>query len=129
MVNGMRLQELTIGSTNLATAVSGAFSGAASTLERMNFLAHAPATAALDNILASYSSRTTTSAKPLQIHCSKLAPGWRELKADVDRSSEEWLSRPAGTWGIYQTAANKRFYLVQRDSVYDEKLQTIIMLR
>ena len=92
-------------------------------------LAHAPAAAALDNILASYSSRTTTSAKPLLVYCSKHAPGWRELKAEVDKSSAEWLSRPEGTWGIYQTAANKRFYLVQRDSAYDTELQTIIFLR
>ncbi len=127
--SGMKLQELTIGSTNLESAVSGSFSGAASTLERMNFLAHAPATAALDNILASYNSRTTTSAKPLLIYCSKRAPGWRALAAEVDRSSDEWLSRPEGTWGIYQTAANKRFYLVQRDSIYDTELQTIIFLR
>ena len=127
--HSMKLQELTIGSTNLVSVKSGSFSGAASTLERLNFLAHAPAAAALNNILTSYSSRTTTSAKPLQIHCSKLAPGWRALKADVDKSSAEWLSRPEGTWGIYQTAANKRFYLVQRDSKYDEKLQTIIFLR
>ena len=129
LFHGMALQELTIGSTNLVAARSGAFSGAASTLERLNFLAHAPTTAALDNILASYSSRTTTSAKPLLIYCSKRAPGWRALAAEVDKSSAEWLSRPEGTWGIYQTAANKRFYLVQRDSAYDEKLQTMILLR
>ena len=95
----------------------------------MNFLAHAPATTALDNILASYNSRTTTSAKPLEIHCSKRAPGWRALKAEVDKSSDEWLARPEGTWGIYQTAAGKRFYLVQRDSVYDENIHTMIILR
>ena len=127
--HGMTLQELTIGSTNLVSAGSGAFSGAAATLERMNFLAHAPTASALNNILASYNARTTTSAKPLEIHCSKNAPGWRDLAAEVDRSSDEWLTRPAGTWGIYQTAAGKRFYLVQRDSKYDENLQTIIILQ
>ena len=129
LFHGMKLQELTIGSTNLATAVSDSFSGAASTLERLNFLAHAPATAALDNILASYNARTTTSAKPLEIRCSKYAPGWRELAAAVDRSSEEWRARPAGTWGIYQTAAGKRFYLVQRDSKYDKNPFTLIIMR
>ncbi len=127
--HAMKLQELTIGSTNLTDAASGAFSGAAVTLERMNFLAHAPATAALDNILVSYSSRTTSSSMPLEIHCSKRAPGWRELKAEVDKSSEEWLARPQGTWGIYQTVAGKRFYLVQRSSKYDKNLQTIIIMR
>ena len=126
---GMALQELTIGSTNLTDVFSGAFSGAAATLERLNFLAHAPATAALDNILASYNARTTTSAKPLEIHCSKYAPGWRELAAAVDRSSEEWRARPAGTWGIYQTAAGTRFYLVQRDSKYDKNPFTLIIMR
>jgi len=109
--------------------VSGAFSGAAATLERMNFLAHAPAVSALDNILVSYSARTTTSANPLQIHCSKHAPGWRDLAATVDRSSEEWRARPEGTWGVYQTAAGTRFYLVQRSSKYDKNLQTIIIMR
>ena len=125
----MKLQELTIGSTLLTNVVSGAFSGAAATLERMNFLAHAPATAALDNILASYGARTTTSTSPLLIYCSKYAPGWRELAAAVDRSSEEWRARPAGTWGIYQTAAGKRFYLVQRDSKYDKNPFTLIIMR
>ena len=81
--SGMKLQELTIGSTNLPTAASGAFSGAAATLERLNFLAHAPAVSALDNILASYSARTTEASVPLEIHCSKYAPGWRELAAAV----------------------------------------------
>ena len=129
LFHGMNLQELTIGSTNLAAAVSDSFSGAANTLERLNFLAHAPAAAALNNILVSYSSRTTTSSMPLEIHCSKRAPGWRALKAEVDKSSDEWLARPQGTWGIYQTAAGKRFYLVQRDSVHDENLHTMIILR
>ena len=127
--HAMKLQELTIGSTNLTDAASGSFSGAAATLERMNFLAHAPATAALDNILVSYSARTTTSAKPLEIRCSKYAPGWRELAAAVDRSSDEWRARPAGTWGIYQTTAGKRFYLVQRDSKYDKNPFTLIIMR
>ncbi|MBQ6926393.1 MAG: sigma-70 family RNA polymerase sigma factor [Kiritimatiellae bacterium] len=127
--SGMRLQELTIGATNLASAVSGSFSGGAATLERMNFLAHAPAAAALNNILASYNARTTTSAKPLEIRCSKYAPGWRELAAAVDRSSEEWRARPASTWGIYQTAAGTRFYLVQRDSKYDKNPFTLIIMR
>ncbi|MBQ6246618.1 MAG: leucine-rich repeat protein, partial [Kiritimatiellae bacterium] len=129
LFHGMRLQELTIGATNLASAVSGSFSGGAATLERMNFLAHAPATAALDNILASYSARTTEASVPLEIHCSKYAPGWRELAAAVDRTSAEWLARPVGAWGIYQTAAGKRFYLVQRSSKYDKNLQTIIIMR
>ena len=129
LFHGMALQELTIGATNLTAVFSGAFSGAAATLERMNFLAHAPATAALDNILASYNARTTTSAKPLEIRCSKYAPGWRELAAAVDRSSEEWRTRPAGTWGVYQTAAGKRFYLVQRDSKYDKNPFTLIIMR
>ena len=51
------------------------------------------------------------------------------IAAAVDRSSEEWRARPAGTWGIYQTAAGKRFYLVQRDSKYDKNLQTVIFLQ
>ena len=88
-----------------------------------------PPEATLDNIRVSYSARTTTSAKPLEIRCSKYAPGWRELAAAVDRSSDEWRARPAGTWGIYQTAAGKRFYLVQRDSKYDKNLQTVIFLQ
>ena len=129
LFHAMKLQELTIGSTNLTDAASGSFSGAAATLERMNFLAHAPATAALDNILASYSARTTEASVPLEIHCSKYAPGWRELAAAVDRTSAEWLARPVGAWGIYQTAAGKRFYLVQRSSKYDKNLQTIIIMR
>jgi hypothetical protein len=129
LFHGMALQELTIGSTNLVAAKNGAFSGAATTLERMNFLAHAPTASALNNILASYNARTTSSANPLLVYCSKHAPGWRDLAAPVDRSSDEWLARPAGTWGIYQTAAGKRFYLVQRDSVHDENLHTMIILR
>ena len=30
-----------------------------------------------------------------------------------------------GTWGIYETAAGKRFYLVKRASKYDQHLQTM----
>ena len=34
----------------------------------------------------------------------------------------EWGARPAGCWGIYQTAdGQKRYYLVQKDSKYDER--------
>ena len=51
------------------------------------------------------------------------------ITAAVDRSSEEWRARPAGTWGVYQTAAGTRFYLVQRDSKYDEQVQTIIFVQ
>ena len=51
------------------------------------------------------------------------------LAAAVDRSSEEWRARPAGTWGIYQTAAGQRFYLVQRDSKYDKNPFTLIIMR
>ena len=36
---------------------------------------------------------------------------------------------PAGTWGIYQTAAGTRFYLVQRDSKYDKNPFTLIIMR
>ena len=63
------------------------------------------------------------------VYASKHAPGWRDLAATVDRSSDEWLARPAGTWGIYQTAAGKRFYLVQRDSKYDKNPFTLIIMR
>ena len=126
--HGMKLQELTIGSTNLVKAKSGSFSGAAPTLERMNFLAHAPAREALDNILASYSARTTTTAAPLQIHCSKNAPGWRDLRSPT-WLPEERAARPEGGWSVYETATGKRFFLVQRDSPYDKHPYTLFILR
>ncbi|MBQ6924151.1 MAG: leucine-rich repeat protein [Kiritimatiellae bacterium] len=133
------LEELTIGSTNLTACYAGQFQQCARVIRRVRFLAHAPAATALDNLLtpyrgytlgmAVYADRTTSGSDPLQIHCSKHAPGWRDLAAPVDRSSDEWLARPAGTWGVYQTAAGKRFYLVQRDSKYDKNLQTVIFLQ
>ncbi len=133
------LEELTIGSTNLTACYSGQFQQCARVIRRVRFLAHAPAATALDNLLmpyrgytsgmAVYADRTTSGSDPLTIHCSKNAPGWRALKAEVDRNSDEWLGRPEGTWGIYETAAGKRFYLVQQNSVYDKNPATKLLLR
>ena len=72
--------------------------------------------AALDNIL--YSVGTTNAT----VHCSKYAPGWKELRMKGYSSCKEWAARPAGCWGIYQTDnGQKRFYLVQKDSKYDKR--------
>ena len=80
--------------------------------------------AALDNIL--YSVATTNAT----VHCSKYAPGWKAMRAAGYSAMDEWAARPAGCWGIYQTAdGTKRFYLVQRDSKYDKRNGLLLMVK
>ncbi|NLN01722.1 MAG: leucine-rich repeat domain-containing protein [Lentisphaerae bacterium] len=129
MFVGMRLQEVTIGSTNFTSSMSNPFSGSVSTMERMIFLAHAPDRTALDNVLSGFTARTTPSAIPLLLHCSRYAPGWREMGATLDRASAEWQNRPDDTWGIYETAAGKRYYLIQRASEYDKLRGMVLILK
>ena len=111
-----RLSRLTIGSTNLLTVANGAFANYDGRFKELVFLAHAPAVEALDTIVKL--SATTN----MTIYCSKYAPGWKALRVDGWQQKEEWAARPAGCWGIYQTAdGQKRYYLVQQDSKYDER--------
>ena len=111
-----RLSRLTIGSTNLLTVANGAFANYDGRFKELVFLAHAPAVEALDTIVKL--SATTN----MTIYCSKYAPGWKALRVDGWQQKEEWAARPAGCWGIYQTAdGQKRYYLVQKDSKYDER--------
>ena len=80
--------------------------------------------AALDNIL--YSVGTTNAT----VHCSKYAPGWKELRMKGYSSCPEWEARSEGCWGVYQTNdGKKRFYLVQRDSKYDKRNGLLLMVK
>jgi hypothetical protein len=105
----------------------------------LRFLAHPPSVTALNDMLAPFSGysstfnpwadRTTTSAKPLEIHCSRHIPAWRAIAAEKDKNSDEWKNRPVGTWGIYQRAGGKRFYLVHVDSKYGKAPGFFIRVR
>lgn len=121
------IQSLTFCSTNLTSCLYYMFqkpSGKDWPVREVCFNADAPAAAALDNIL--YSATTTNTI----IYCSKRAPGWRELRAAGFTEMDEWAERPAGAWGIYQTAdGKKRFYLVQRNGKYDNQCGLKIFVR
>ena len=108
-------------STNLVSAAQGAFN---KNLKDLVFCAHAPTAAALDNIL--YSVATTNAT----VHCSKYAPGWKAMRATGYSAMDEWTARPAGCWGIYQTAdGKKRFYLIQKDSKYDVRKGMMVLVK
>lgn len=124
------IRQMTIGSTNLLSCLSDAFTTPASTVSDLTFLAHAPAATALDNIL--YYAESTN----VVIHCSQFAPGWKAMRMKGYASQPEWAERPAGAWGLYETSdgcdahgKNKRFYLVQRDSAYDHRDGMMIFVR
>lgn len=124
------ISRMTIGSTNLLSCLSDAFKTPGSTVRDLTFLAHAPAAAALDNIL--YYAEPTS----VVIHCSRLAPGWKALRMKGYASQPEWDARPAGAWGLYETSdgcaahgKSKRFYLVQRDSVYDRREGMVLIVK
>ena len=56
--------------------------------------------------------------------------GWKAMRAQGYSTMEEWAARPAGCWGIYQTAdGKKRYYLVQKDSKYDERKGMMLILK
>jgi len=119
-----RVEKLTIGSTNLTTVASGAFGNYDGRFRSLTFLAHAPTVSALDNIV------NTAATTNMTIYCSRHAPGWKNLRMDHYRAAPEWAGRPAGTWGIYQNAAGKkRFYMVQRDSKYDDRDGFLLLVR
>lgn len=117
--SGMKLQSLTIGSTNLTSAVAGSFSESAGTLKEMIFLAHPPATTALDNILGSFTAKITSATTPLPIYCSRYIQEWRTIAKPMTTEERGSEYKPKGAWGVYETAAGKRFYLVHRPSEYD----------
>ena len=51
------------------------------------------------------------------------------MGATLDRASAEWQNRPDDTWGIYETAAGKRYYLIQRASEYDKLRGMVLILK
>ena len=105
---------VTFASTNLT---AGAWLFRYGELKDLIFLAHAPSAATMNTITYAYLKNTNT-----VIHCSKYAPGWKELRMKGYASCPEWDARPEGCWGIYQTDnGQKRFYLVQKDSKYDKR--------
>lgn len=105
-------------STNLASVVQGALRAG---LKELVFLAHAPARTALDNLLSNQTAYTTV------IYADRHAPGWKELRATM--TAEERTAKPEGAWGIYQTASGKRFYIVQRDSLYGKRPGFMVILK
>jgi len=120
-----KLQSVTIASTNLTTASSQAFGAAAKTLKEIVFLAYPPTTAAAFDNLIKAADNTN-----MVIRCSKRVPGWKEMRSADYWTFPEWPARPAGTWGMYQTAAgDKRYYLVQRDSKYDVRHGLYLILK
>lgn len=122
--NGLRLSSLTFGSTNLQSIVGGAFVNYNGRFRSLTFLAHAPTVAALDNLVKVAATTNMT------IYCSKYAPGWKDLRMNGYSLAEEWAGRPAGCWGIYQTATgNKRYYLVQKDSKYDDRSGLMLLVK
>ena len=113
---------VTFASTNLT---AGAWLFRYGELKDLIFLAHAPSAATMNTITYAYLKNTNT-----VIHCSKYAPGWKELRMKGYSSCKEWAARPAGCWGIYQTDnGQKRFYLVQKDSKYDVRKGMRIILK
>ena len=105
---------VTFACTNLS---AGAWMFRYGELKDLIFLAHAPSAAVMNTMTTSYLKNTNT-----VIHCSKYAPGWKELRMKGYSSCKEWAARPAGCWGVYQTDnGQKRFYLVQKDSKYDKR--------
>ena len=115
---------LTFASTNLTNVVAGAFNPGGKYLKRIVFLAHAPTVDAIDALLNFVPTTNTT------IYCSKFAPGWKDLRTKGYSAMEEWNARPAGCWGIYQTAdGKKRYYLVQKDSKYDVRKGMMVLVK
>ena len=89
------------------------------------FLAHAPSAAVMNMLTTGYLTNTNT-----VIHCSKYAPGWKELRMKGYASCPEWEARPEGCWGIYQTDnGKKRFYLVQKNSKYDVRTGFSVLVK
>ena len=86
--------------------------------------AEVTAAAALDNLV---DLAATTN---LTVYCSKFAPGWKDLRTKGFSAMDEWKVRPAGCWGIYQTADGKKhFYLVQKDSKYDVRKGFAVLVK
>ena len=135
------LEELTLSPTNMINCANTQFKMCSSSLKRLRFLAHPPSVTALNDMLTPFSggyhasikpvdrTTTSTSAKPLEIHCSRHIPAWRAIAAEKDINSDEWKNRPVGTWGIYQRAEGKRFYLVHVDSKYGKAPGFFIRVR
>ncbi len=119
--NKAHLVSLTFGSTNLQSIAANAFpdfkdANGDYIFRSLTFLAHPPTVAALDNLVK---VAPTTN---LTVYASKFVPGWKAMRMSGYWQAEEWAARPAGCWGIYQTAdGQKRYYLVQKDSKYDER--------
>ena len=119
-----RVEAVTIGSTNLTTTGTSAFKNYNGAFRSLTFLAHAPTVAALDNLVK------VAATTNLTVYCSKFAPGWKDLRTKGYSTMEEWAARPAGCWGIYQTAdGKKRYYLVQKDSKYDKRNGFAVILK
>ena len=127
--NKAHLVSLTFGSTNLQSIAANAFPDFTNAngdyiFRSLTFLAHPPTVAALDNLVK---VAPTTN---LTVYASKFVPGWKAMRAPGYISMEEWAARPAGCWGIYQTAdGKKRYYLVQRDSKYDVRKGFAVLVK
>ena len=116
---------VTFASTNLTLGANGANVFHYCDLKDLTFLAHAPSAAVMNSLTTTYLKNTNT-----VIHCSKYAPGWKELRMKGYSSCKEWAARPAGCWGIYQTDnGQKRFYLVQKNSKYDKRKGFAVLVK
>ena len=127
--NKAHLVSLTLGSTNLQSVVANAFpdfkdANGDYIFRSLTFLAHPPTVAALDNLVK---VAPTTN---LTVYASKFVPGWKAMRAPGYTTMDEWAARPSGCWGIYQTAdGKKRYYLVQKDSKYDDRKGFAVILK
>ena len=116
---------VTFASTNLTLGANGAYVLRYGDLKDLTFLAHAPSAAVMNTLTSGYLKNTNT-----VIHCSKYAPGWKELRMKGYTTCPEWEARPEGCWGVYQTNnGQKRFYLVQKDSKYDKRNGFAVILK
>ena len=116
---------VTFASTNLTLGANGVNVFHYGDLRDLIFLAHAPSAAVMNSLTTTYLKNTNT-----VIHCSKYAPGWKELRMKGYASCPEWEARPEDCWGIYQTDnGKKRFYLVQKNSKYDVRTGFSVLVK
>ena len=144
-LQGMRLESLSFGATNLVSLNLSFGTIAQTNLHQIVFLAHPPARAALDALLASFAKLTTTLTpfdakdetkgylRPLVISASRYTPGWKELRLRCDPARDTAPVPPGvpDVWGVYETSGGARFYLSQPQEPleYDERPGFILFLR